>query len=204
MPELFWAHWNTMPFPLLEDCNMGLFKNFFGKKEPKYKILIPYFQEAFNLLIEFCIEQTANNNSSNSVEIGTSASALVAASYFVNTVGLQNLSSPEREQLTENILDISNSFFDYTSGALAKVAEREMGRKIDIENLEGWLYPVTEKQQNKVGRYILAIINSLKKNSSGGAGFDITIAVTEDMFGKAEPDLIFHLKLISFIHTVGI
>ena len=179
---------------------MGLFKNIFKKKDPEYKMLIPYFQEAFNLLTEFCIEQTDSNNTSNSVEIGTSASALVAASYFVNTVTSQNRSNTNKDQLAEGVIDISNSFFDYISGALAKVAEREMGKKI---NIEGWLYPVTEKQQDKVGRYIPAIITSLKKMSSGGAGFDITIAVTEDMFGKEEPDLIFHNKLISFIPTVN-
>jgi len=178
---------------------MGLFKNIFGRKEPEYKMLIPYFQEAFNFLTEFCIEQADNNNSSSSVEIGTSASALVAASYFVNTVALQKHSNANRELLSEEVIDISNSFFDYISGALAKVAEREMGKKI---NVDGWLYPVTEKQQNKVGRYIPAIITTLKKMSSGGAGFDITIAVTEDMFGKEEPDPIFHSQLISFIPTV--
>lgn len=178
---------------------MGILKNIFGKKEPEYKKLIPSFQEAFDLLTEFSIEQVDENNSSNSVEIGTSASALVAASYFTNAVILHKKINCNREQLAEEIVDISNSFFYYISGVIAKVAEREMGRKI---NLDEWLYPVTEKQQDKVGRYIPATIKTLKKINSGGSGFDITSAVTEDLFGQEKVDLIFHAKLIRFISTI--
>ena len=181
---------------------MGFLKKLFGTKEQDYKELVPYiFQEAFNLLTEFCIEQADNGKSSDTVEIGTSASALVAASYFTNKVTLQRNKAVNREKLAEEVIDTSNRFFDYVSGSLAKVAEREMGRKIDLND---WMHPVTEKQQDKVGRYIPALVNTIKKISSGGSGFDITIAVTEDLFGEEEADLIFHHKVITFFQTVKI
>lgn len=178
---------------------MGLFKNIFGAREPDYKKLKPFFEEAFNLLTNFSIEQIDNNNSSDTVKIGTSASAIVAAAYFVNIVMIKNQNSANREQIANEVIDTSNIFFDYISVALARIAEREMGRKINIDE---WLEPVSEIQQDKVGKYITEIVKSYKKISERMSGFDITSAVTEDLFGQEAVDIIFHTKLINLISRV--
>lgn len=182
---------------------MSFLKKIFGKQErtqePDYKKLIPYFQESFNLLIDFSVEQISDNNNPDSVEIGTSASAMVAAAYFVNSIVLRNRQSINRETMADEIIEKSNDFFDYISGALSKNAEREMGKRIDMDE---WLATVTELQQDKVGKYIPALVNTFKKMESGGVGFDITIAIMEDLFGSSEPDIILHTKLISLLTQI--
>ena len=175
---------------------MGILDIFFGEKDSEYKELIPYFQEVFNLLIEYCIKQIDEGKKADSVTIGTSASALIAASYFVNTVRVNQ----DNTEIQDHVVEVSNQFFDYISGILAKIAQKEMGKKI---NMDQWLYPVTEIQQDKVGKYILAIINSLKKISSGQSGYDISNVLTEDIFGKETVvDPLFHLKIIHLIYKV--
>ncbi len=182
---------------------MGFINKILGKQpytqESEYRKLIPLFQESFNLLIEFSMGRINDKHNPDSVEIGTSASAIVAAAYFVNSVAINNQQNINREKIANEIIETSNRFFDYVSGALAKNAEREIGKKIDMND---WMLQVTELQQDKVGKYIGATINTFVKRQSGKSGFDITIAIMEDLFGKIDPDLIFHEKLISFMSQI--
>ena len=112
----------------------------------------------------------------------------------------ESVTENEKNVKNENKTDSANEFIDY-------VIERKTIKDLlasvkDGRYKEQKMRVVSQIQQNKVGRYITAIINTLKKINSGSIGFDITIAVTEDLFGKEELDLLFHSKLISFIPTI--
>lgn len=183
---------------------MGLWQSIFKKKSitPKYTALIPFFEEAFSVLSEHCDDKNVEYKNSDTATIGTSASAIVAASYFVNSVLSQNNKKFNREKLANEVVETSNIFFNYISKILAEFVEADSGNKVDLNN---WLEPVSEVQRQKTALYIKSITSSINKIKKGGSGFDITTMLYSDIFENEEDvDLIFHHKLITLILSIKI
>lgn len=177
---------------------MGLF-GFGKKKDLPFKFLVPYFEEICEALIEFNISDYIDDDSRcGLVEIFTSASALVSASYHVKFYIA--CGGKIDKKTNQELAGIIIPFFDFINDLTIKTAEKETGKKYNKEN---WFDNVGRIQEEKFRKYAEAILKTYNKGRSS-AGVDITYAVTEDCFKKEIFDMRLAAKLLTTTYSVSV
>jgi len=175
---------------------MGLF-GFGKKKDLPFKFLIPYFEETCEVLVDFNLSDFIEDDSRcNLVEIFTSASAFVSASYHVRFYIAYG--GKIDKKINKELAGIIVPFFDFINDLTIKTAEKETGKKY---NKKSWFDNVGKIQEEKFKKYAEAILKTYQQGR-GSTGADITRAVTEDCFKKEIFDMILAAKLLTITYTV--
>ena len=179
------------------EANMGLF-SWSKKKEASHAFMVPYFDEVMKILVEFNVSESLEDEDRRDlVELMTSASALITASYHMKYYMAYNGNIDKQigVEIGSNIIN----FYNLISQVTLKVAEEETGRRFDKHN---WEENITRIQTEKMKKYAQAILKTIEKGRGAATGIDISDAITEDLYGAKVQDLMLGLQLFQIVAKV--
>jgi len=174
--------------------------NFTKKKEEiSFKFLVPFFEEVSGVLVEYNTSDSVEDDERccSLVEIFTTSSALVAASYHVKIYMACN-GNIDKKTNTE-VAGVINPFFVFISELCIKTAEKETGLTFNKQDM---LENLKRIQGEKIRKYAQSILKTIEKGRGVTAGVDITHAVTEDLYKKEIFDMMLAAQLFDITFRV--
>jgi hypothetical protein len=176
---------------------MGLF-GFGKKKEPPHAFLMPFFEDALKVLMEFNNSDSLEDEDRRGfAELMLSASALVIAGYHMKYYMAYD-GHIERKKASEISTNIGEFMYLVANTSL-RAAEKETDRRYDPDD---WRKKVIDLQHDKSRIYSVAILETIKKGRGAATGIDISDAVTEDLYSEAVPDIMLGIQLFSIVAQI--